>query len=141
MQLFLYNRKSQWLKNDIWYHYVEQDSFTKFMHTVGHWERPVPYANHSTAQLMVPQSDIYLQTQHILTSWSYWCCQTRNSTFMVIITFETILNENVGYHFCQVILLFWLWRQWLHIQNIKSRSNYVYNFQKLLQAWGWKPLL
>ena len=27
---------------------------------------------------------------------------------MVIITPETILNENVGYPFCQVTLLFWL---------------------------------
>jgi len=29
-------------------------------------------------------------------------------TVVVIITLETILNEKVGYHFCQVILLFWL---------------------------------
>ena len=27
---------------------------------------------------------------------------------VVIITLKTILNEKVGYHFCQVILLFWL---------------------------------
>jgi len=27
---------------------------------------------------------------------------------MVIITLKTILKEKVGYHFCQVILLFWL---------------------------------
>jgi len=27
---------------------------------------------------------------------------------MVIMTHKTILNEKVGYHFCQVILLFWL---------------------------------
>jgi len=27
---------------------------------------------------------------------------------MAIITPKTILNEKVGYHFCQVILLFWL---------------------------------
>jgi len=27
---------------------------------------------------------------------------------MVTNTLETILNEKVGYHFCQVILLFWL---------------------------------
>jgi len=27
---------------------------------------------------------------------------------VVTITLKTILNEKVGYHFCQVILLFWL---------------------------------
>jgi len=27
---------------------------------------------------------------------------------VVIITLKTILNEKVGYHFCQVILLLWL---------------------------------
>ena len=27
---------------------------------------------------------------------------------VVIITLKTILDEKVGYHFCQVILLFWL---------------------------------
>ena len=27
---------------------------------------------------------------------------------MVIITLKTILNEKIGYRFCQVILLFWL---------------------------------
>jgi len=27
---------------------------------------------------------------------------------MFIITLKTILNEKVGNHFCQVILLFWL---------------------------------
>jgi len=32
----------------------------------------------------------------------------RNSTVMLIITLKTILNEKVGYHICQVILLFWL---------------------------------
>jgi len=29
---------------------------------------------------------------------------------MVIITVKTILNDEVGYHFCQVILSFWLRR-------------------------------
>ena len=29
-------------------------------------------------------------------------------TVVVIITLKTILNEKGGYHFCQVILLFWL---------------------------------
>jgi len=30
------------------------------------------------------------------------------ATVKVITTLETILNEEVGYRFCQVILLFWL---------------------------------
>jgi len=29
-------------------------------------------------------------------------------TVMVIITLKTILNEKVDYHFCKVIILFWL---------------------------------
>jgi len=36
------------------------------------------------------------------------CVAKRNSTVMIIITLKTILNEKVGYNFCQVILLFWL---------------------------------
>jgi len=43
----------------------------------------------------------YLQTQHILTSESYSCVAKRNSTVMVIITLETILNEKVGYNILQ----------------------------------------
>jgi len=38
-------------------------------------------------------------------------CNGRNYTqnfVMIIITPKTILNEKVGYHFCQVVLLFWL---------------------------------
>jgi len=50
---------------------------------------------------------------------------------MVIITLETILNENVGYHFWQVILLFWLRQKWFHIRNLKYRRNYEYFYQKL----------
>jgi len=46
------------------------------------------------------------QTQHILTSQSYSCVANRNRTVMVIITLKTILNEIVGYRFCQVILFF-----------------------------------
>ena len=47
-----------------------------------------------------------LQTKHILTSQSYSCIAKRNSTVMVIITLKTTLHEKVGYHFCQVIILF-----------------------------------
>ena len=39
-------------------------------------------------------------------------CALPNATafciVVVLITLKTILNEKVGYHFCQVILLFWL---------------------------------
>ena len=75
------------------------------------------YANHSTAQLIENENNsraIYriqisnLQTEHILTSQSYSCVVKRNNTAVVIITFKSILNEKVSYHFCQVILIFWL---------------------------------
>ena len=57
-----------------------------------------------------------LQIQHIpLTSQTHSCVAKRNRTVMVMIipttilndkAGKTILNEKVGYHFCQVILLF-----------------------------------
>jgi len=53
---------------------------------------------------------------------------------MAIITLKTILNEKVGFHFCQVILLFWLYdKKWFHIRNVKYRRNYEYFYQKLSQ--------
>jgi len=42
-----------------------------------------------------------LQAQHILRSKSYSCVAKRNPT---VITLKTILDERVGYHFCQVTL-------------------------------------
>jgi len=42
-----------------------------------------------------------LQTQHIHTSQSNLCFAQCNITVMVIITFKTILNEKVGYHFAR----------------------------------------
>ena len=48
-------------------------------------------------------STALLQTQHILMSKSYSCVTKRNSTVMVIIKLKTILNEKVGYRFCQEI--------------------------------------
>jgi len=36
-------------------------------------------------------------------SQSYSCVTKRNSAVMVIIKLKTILNEKVGYRFCQVI--------------------------------------
>jgi len=44
--------------------------------------------------------------QHIPTPQTYSCVVKHNSTVMLIVTLKTILNEKVGYHFCQVILLF-----------------------------------
>ena len=68
----------------------------------------MPCANHSTAQLIEDKnnSQAVLLTQHIVTSQSDSCVAKRNSTVMVIITLKTVLNEKVGYYFCQVILLF-----------------------------------
>jgi len=34
---------------------------------------------------------------------------------MAILTRKTILNEKVGYDFCQVVLLFYV-KKWFHIQ-------------------------
>ena len=63
-----------------------------------------------------------LQTKHILTSQRYSCVAKRPSTVMVIITLKSILYEKVGYHFCQVIILFWL-RQKV-IPDMKKPINY-----------------
>ena len=56
---------------------------------------------------------------------------------MVIITRKTILNEKVGYHFCQVILLFWLRQKMVQYTKYKIEEyrNYEYYYQKL-----WRPL-
>jgi len=43
-----------------------------------------------------------LQAQHILRSKSYSCVAERNPTVVAVITLKTILDERVGYHFCQV---------------------------------------
>ena len=54
---------------------------------------------------------------------------------MVLITFKTILNEKAGYHFCRWSRYFGYDKNWLHIRNIKYRSNYEYFYQKL----SWPP--
>jgi len=92
-------------------------------------------------------------------SQSYSCVAKRNSSVMVIIThkkfvmviitLKTILNEKVGYHFCQVILLFWLRPKVVPYTKYKKyRSNYEYVDQKLSRPQekrqttpGWKPLI
>jgi len=52
---------------------LNKDSFINFMHRAAAWERPVPYTNQSTAQLIENYLiRIYnLQTQHILMPQSY----------------------------------------------------------------------
>ena len=99
-------------------------------------ERPVPYSNHSTAQFIDNQNNSHvgyriqicnLQTQHINTSRTYSCVAKCTSTVTVIITLKIILNERVGYHFCQVILLFWL------RQKVVPYTKYEYFYKKLLQ--------
>jgi len=98
MQLCLHNRKSQLLKNNVWYHCVEQRLIYQ-IHAYGSIsERPVPCANHSTAQLIENWNNSQvnyciqvsnLQTQHILTSQSYLRVAKRNSTVTVIIILKT----------------------------------------------------
>jgi len=79
----------------------------------------VPYTNYSTAQLIE-----YCQKTPLAATIR--CLIDKHITFLrhkviralpnetvfcivvVIITLKTILNEKVGYYFCQVILLFWL---------------------------------
>jgi len=69
------------------------------MHMAASVRRPVPYTNHSTAQLVenwnsskisyrIQTSN--LQTQHILRLQSYSCIAKRKSTVMVIITLKTL---------------------------------------------------
>ena len=76
-----------------------------------------------------------LPTHHILTSQTYSCAVKRNSTVMVMITFETTLNEEIGYHFCQVILLFWLRQKakiiWSPGRASDKNSNYECFYQML----------
>jgi len=100
---------------------LNKDSFRNFMHMAASVTKTPACANHSTAQLIEDQKNSQvsyrnlipnLQTQHILTSQSYSCVAKPNSTVMVILMLnKTILNEKVCCHFCQVILLFWLWQK------------------------------
>ena len=53
---------------------------------------------------------------------------------MVIITLKTILKEKVGYHFCQVILLFWLQQKVLPCKKFQKMMNIFYQkFSRLLE--------
>jgi len=68
----------------------------------------------------------YLIYKHILSSPSYSCVSKRNSTAMVTITLKTILMKKAGYHFCQVILLFWLRQKVQHIRYINYRIMNIF---------------
>jgi len=98
---------------------LNQDSFVKFMHMAASERDPwrtqiTPQHNALNTRIKTPLAAAirYLIYKHItflrhkviraLPNATVFC------TVMVIITLKTILNEDVGYHFCQVILLFWL---------------------------------
>jgi len=48
-------------------------------------------------------------------------------TVVVIITLKTILNEKVGYHFCQVILLLWLRLLCFSLTELQNSEHLVQN--------------
>jgi len=73
--------------------------------------------NKSNSQVSYCNQISNLQTQHLLMSRSYSCVAKHNSTVMVIITLKTIMNKKIGYHFCQVILLFWLRQKVVPFKN------------------------
>jgi len=97
---------------------LNQDSFVKFMHLAASVRetRAVHKSHHSSLNtiLKTPLAAAirYLIYKHItflrhkviraLPNATVFC------TVVIINTLKTILNEKVGYHFCQVILLLWL---------------------------------
>ena len=126
------------------------------------WERTVPYANHSTAQLIENWNNSQVsyrihisnsQTQHILMSQNYSFVAERNNTLLkVIITLKTLWwswpNEKVGYHFWQVILLFWLQQKVVSYTKYKIKKNlWIFLSEALaaLEKWqttpDWKQLM
>jgi len=62
---------------------------------------------------------------------------------MVTISHETILNEKVGYHFCQVILLFWLRQKVVPCTKYKMKSRIMNAFYRKLsrpqEKWQMTP--
>jgi len=49
----------------------------------------------------------------------------------MLITLETIFKKKVDYHFCQVILLFWLQQKVVPYTKYKYKRNYGYFYHKL----------
>jgi len=148
---------------------LNKNSFIKPMHMAAS-VRPMSYRNHSTAQLIENENNSQvsyrfqitnLQTQPIVTSKLFVHCQMQQycnghnhakNFVMAVFTLKTILNEKVGYHFCPVILLFWL--QQKVVPDMKYKSNHEDFYQKISQPLekrqtvptevtipGWKPLL
>jgi len=101
---------------------LNQDSFVKFVHMaasvretcVVHKSLHTPQHNSLNTRIKTPLAAAirYLIYKHITFLRHKLICALPNATVfcivVVIITLKTILNEIVGYHFCQVILLFWL---------------------------------
>ena len=133
MQLCLHNRKSQWLKNNVRYHCVEQRLIYNHEHGSISW-RPGQYTNHSAAQAknrITPE--LFTNTAHSYVTKLFVRCQTQQycnghqhtqNFVMVIITLKIILNEKVGDHFFQVIPLFWLrqevvpYKKWIMYKHL-----------------------
>ena len=110
------NRKNYKIAYDI---SAEPRLFAKFMHMAASVRDPcrtqiTPQHNSLNIRIKTPLAAAirYLIYKHIaflhhkviraLPNATVFC------TVVVIITLKTILNEKVGCHFCQVILLFWL---------------------------------
>jgi len=121
MQLCLRNKNRNDYKITYDITVLNQDSFVKFMHMAAlvRETRAVHKSLHSplNTRLKTPLAAAirYLIYKHItflrhkviraLPNATVFC------TVVVITTLKTILNEKVGYHFCQVILLLWLRRK------------------------------
>jgi len=96
---------------------LNQDSFVKFMHMAASVRetRAVHKALHSSlkTKIKTPLAPAirYLIYKHITFLRHKAFRALPNATIffivVVIITFETVLNEKVAYYFCLVILLFW----------------------------------
>jgi len=71
------------------------------------------------------------KTKNLEGTKEIWGAQTPNApmaTSLVVITFKTILNEKVGYHFCQVILSFWLRQEVVTCMKCNKIEKYLWIF-------------
>jgi len=132
MQLCLHNRKSQWLKNNVRYHWSNQWLLQDIVITG--WTKTHSLISCTGQQHGRDLCRIQINPQHNslkTTSFEYiiykhstfWChkvirelsnsstlyCNVHGYTqnfVMAIVTLKATLNEKVGYHFCQLMLLF-----------------------------------